>query len=101
MSIKKTISLQEDVFIVAAKKAKVICNGNLSNYINTLIYNANKEEIQQLQNNKPKRCGVIFSASRSTICEYCEQYIHVGDEICNSIYPDGHYGYTHVNCSKE
>ena len=68
MSVKKTISLQEDVFSLAQRNAKLMCNGNLSNYINAMIYNANKDEIDKLQENKPRRCGVIFTATKSTTC---------------------------------
>ena len=66
MSVKKTISLKEDVAAVAEKNAKIMCNGNLSNYINSLIYYNNKEEIDKVakenNNRKPIKCGVIFSA---------------------------------------
>lgn len=100
MSIKKTISLQEDVFIVAARNAKVMCNGNLSNYINSLIYNANKAKIDELQKYKPTKCGNIFNAKKKTQCEYCGQYMYVGDKICYATYADGHESCTHIDCCK-
>lgn len=101
MSVKKTISLQEDVAIAAMRKAKLMCNGNLSNYINSIIYNANKDEIDELQRSKPKKCGNIFEAIKMSRCEYCSKTINIGDKICNATYLNGHSNYTHVNCSKE
>lgn len=101
MSVKKTISLQNDVAIVAMKKAKLMCNGNLSNYINSLIYNANKAEIDEMQKSKPQKCGNAFEATKISRCEYCGKTINIGDKICNATYLDGHTNYTHVNCSKE
>lgn len=101
MTIKKTIALQEDVFIIANKKAKIKCNGNFSNYINSLLYDINKDEINKLQQNKPKKNGVEFKAIKTSTCEYCKETINIGDKICNAKFPDEHISYTHVNCCKE
>jgi RNase P subunit RPR2 len=105
MSIKKTICLQEDVFTIAERNAKVMCNGNLSNYINSLIYNINKDEIDKLSKEnelkKPKRCGVVFKATKTTKCEKCTKDIQIGEKICNARFTDEHESYVHVTCSKE
>jgi RNase P subunit RPR2 len=105
MSVKKTISLQEDVAAVAEGNAKIMCNGNLSNYINSLIYHNNKEEIDKLakENNerKPIKCGVIFNALKRTICENCVKPILEGQEICNARFLDGHVSYVHKKCCRE
>jgi hypothetical protein len=107
MPIKKSISLQEDVLAVAEKNARVMCNGNLSVYINSVIYNANKDEIDKLarenaQNkNKPKICGGITDAEINTICRYCGEEIQVGEKICHAEFIDGHKRWVHINCAKE
>jgi hypothetical protein len=105
MSVKKTISLQEDVAEVAEKNAEIMCNGNLSNYINSLIYHNNKEEIDKVakENNqrKPIKCGVIFDALKKTICENCGRSILEGQEICSARFLDGHVNYVHKKCCKE
>jgi hypothetical protein len=105
MSIKKTISLQEDVAEVAEKNARIMCNGNLSNYINSLIYQNNKEDIDKVakenEERKPIRCGVIFAATKNTDCKYCCKSILVGNSICNAKFSDGHVGYVHKKCSRE
>ena len=105
MSVKKTISLQEYVVEVAEKNAKIMCNGNLSNYINSLIYNSNREEIElkakEKELNKPKRCGVIFAAQKSSTCEYCGKQIKPRSKICNGEFLDGHQSYVHQRCCRE
>jgi hypothetical protein len=105
MSVKKTISLQEDVAEVAEKNARIMCNGNLSNYINSLIYSINKEDIEKVakanEERKPIRCGVIFSATKNTDCEYCGKSILEGNTICNARFLDGHVSYVHKRCCKE
>ena len=105
MSIKKTISLQEYVAEIAEKNAKIMCNGNLSNYINSLIYHNNKEDIDKVakenEERKPIRCGVIFCATKNTNCEYCGKSILEGNAICNAKFLDGHVSYVHKRCCKE
>jgi len=105
MSVKKTISLQEYVAEIAEKNAKIMCNGNLSNYINSLIYNSNREEIEQKAKgkelNKPKRCGVIFAAQKSSTCEYCGKQIKPRSKICCGEFMDGHQSYVHQRCCRE
>ena len=105
MSVKKTISLQEDVAEVAEKNARIMCNGNLSNYINSLIYHNNKEDIDKVakenEQRKPIRCGVIFCATKNTDCEYCGKPVFEGNAICNAKFLDGHVSYVHKKCCKE
>lgn len=107
MTVKKTVYLQEDVFAIAKKNAKVSHNGNLSNYINSLINNVNKDEIDKLAReredeiNKPKKCGKTFNATKVSTCEYCGKDIQIQEKICYAQFSDEHKSYVHIGCCKK
>jgi hypothetical protein len=101
-----TISLQEHVYNLAYRKAKLIHGNNFSNYINSLICKDFKEEdlINELKEvNKPAWANKTKYADFESSCMYCGQPIYFGDLIyeTNLGYEDKYKNWVHEGCCRK
>lgn len=105
MSKKKTISLPDHITSIADKKSKVMFGGNFSSYLQYLICNDNMDEVKRFveekENKKPMKKSDARKAEFTSKCPYCGKKIKVGDNICNSIFPDNHEQFVHLKCARE
>lgn len=101
-----TISLQEHVYNLAYKKAKLIHGNNFSNYINSLICKDFKEEElfnELYEVNKPIWTNKSKYAEFDSICMYCNQEIKIGDLIyhTNLGYEEDYRNWVHKGCCRK
>lgn len=101
-----TVTLDDYVIEAAQQKADVMFKGNLDYYINWLICSNNKQEIKKKvkdiqkgqEKNKPKAIpDTEKTAMYNNTCDYCNQPIYQGDEICKA---EGYENYIHKKCCK-
>lgn len=106
MSISITISLQEHVYRLALRRAKLVYGNNFSSYINTLICKDFKEEelIKELNElRKPLWTGKKKIAEMQTTCQVCglknniDQLIYETNLICEKDYQK----WVHENCCRK
>lgn len=105
MSKKRTISLQDHIASIADRKSRLMFGGNFSGYLQYLICSDNADEVKKViedaENKKPRKISDVRKAEFTNKCPYCGEEIKVGDDICNSIFPDNHEQFVHLRCSKE
>lgn len=105
MSKKRTISLPDHITTIAEKKSKVMFGGNFSCYLQYLICGDNKDEvekaIEEMESKKPVKTSDVRKAEYSSKCPYCGKRIKVGDNICNSVFPDKHEQFVHIRCARQ
>lgn len=101
-----TISLQEHVYNLAYRRAKLIHGNNFSNYINSLICRDFKEEdlINELNEvSKPVWTNKTKYAEFDSTCMYCSKSIHIGDLIYHTDlgYEDDYKNWVHKDCCRK
>lgn len=102
-----TVTLEYYIIKIAEEKAKVMFKGNINNYINRLICSNNKHEVRKAvkiieqEQEKKKPLAVpetVKTAMFNNVCNYCNQTIYQGDEICKA---EDYESYIHRKCCKE
>lgn len=101
-----TISLDDYVIEIAEQKSKAMFKGDMDNYINWLICNNNKHAVEkkiralEKRQEEKKPSAILDSvktAMYNNVCEYCNEDIYQGDEICRA---EGYDNYIHKKCCK-
>jgi hypothetical protein len=101
-----TISLQEHVYNLAWKRAKLIHGNNFSNYINSLICRDFKEDEllnELLEVNKPAWTSKVQRAEFESNCAVCGKLIQINEVIyhTNLNYEEDYKNWVHEECCRK
>ncbi len=101
-----TITLDDYIIKIAEAKAKIMFKGNMDNYINWLICSNNKQDVRKavkiIEADKEKKKPIavpetLKTAMFNNVCDYCNQPIYQGDEICKA---EDYENYIHKRCCR-